>query len=127
MSETPEEPAGPRRVIGTPSPAPTAVDLAQEPAEPAFSAEPPAPRHANNAERVAAALFVLAFLAGCGFIAAYVSIEVGVATLPAGANPVVAAMRSNMALGSALSVALLALGAGSIIWVRHLTPDIELA
>ena len=65
MSETPEEPVGPRRVIGTPSPAPTAVDVAQEPAEPAFSAEPPAPRHAKNAERIAAALFVLAFLAGC--------------------------------------------------------------
>jgi len=73
MSETPEEPAGPRRIIGTPSPAPTAVDVAPEPSEPAFSAEPSAPRHAKNAERVAA-LFVLAFLAGCGFIAAYISI-----------------------------------------------------
>jgi quinol---cytochrome c reductase iron-sulfur subunit len=126
MSETPEEPAGPRRVIGTPSPAPTAVDLAQEPAEPAFSAEPPAPGHAKNAERVAAALFMLAFLAGCGFIAAYVGLEVGTTTLPAGANPVVAAFRSNLALGGTLSIALLALGAGSIIWVRHLTPDIEI-
>lgn len=127
MSETPEEPAGPRRVIGTPSPAPTAVDVAQEPTAPAFSAEPPAPRHAKNAERVAAALFVLAFLAGCGFIAAYISLEVGVATLPKGADAVVAALRSNMALGTSLTVALLALGAGSIIWVRHLTPDIEIA
>ena len=127
MSETPEEPVGPRRVIGTPSPAPTAVDVAPPPSEPAFSAEPPAPRHAKNAERIAAALFVLAFLAGCGFIAAYVSLEVGIATLPKGADPVVAALRSNMALGTSLSVALLALGAGSIIWVRHLTPDIEIA
>ena len=127
MSETPEEPLGPRRVIGTPSPAPTAVDVAQAPTEPAFSAEPPAPRHAKNAERIAAALFVLAFLAGCGFIAAYVGLEVGQATLPKGANAVVAALRSNMALGTSLTVALLALGAGSIIWVRHLTPDIEIA
>jgi len=126
MSETPEEPVGPRRVIGTPPPAPTAVDIAPEPSEPAFSAEPPAPRHAKNAERVAAALFVLAFLAGCGFIAAFISLEVGQATLPKGADTVVAAMRSNLALGTSLSVALLALGAGSIIWVRHLTPDIEI-
>jgi len=126
MSETPEEPTGRRRVIGTPSTAPTAVDTAPEPTGPAFSAEPPAPRHAKNAERVAAALFVLAFLAGCGFIAAYVGLEVGNATIPNGANAVVAAMRSNLALGTSLTVALLALGAGSIIWVRHLTPDIEI-
>ena len=38
----------------------------------------------------------------------------------------VAAMRSNYALGAALAVALLALGTGSMIWVRHLTPDIEI-
>jgi quinol---cytochrome c reductase iron-sulfur subunit len=127
MSETPEEPLGPRRVIGTPSPAPTAVDVAPQPSEPAFSAEPPAPRHAKNAERLAAALFVLAFLAGCAFIAAYIVFEVGLATLPKGASTVVAALRSNLALGTSLSVALLALGTGSMIWVRHLTPDIEIA
>jgi ubiquinol-cytochrome c reductase iron-sulfur subunit len=126
MSETPEEPVGPHRVIGTPSTAPTAVDLASEPSEPAFSAEPPAPQHAKRAERVVAALFVLAFLAGCGFIAAYVGLEVGTATTPNGANTVVAAFRSNLWLGTSLTVALLALGAGSMIWVRHLTPDIEI-
>jgi ubiquinol-cytochrome c reductase iron-sulfur subunit len=126
MSETPEEPVGPRRVIGTPSPAPTAVDVAQEPSGPAFSAEPPAPRHAKNAERLTAALFVLAFLAGCGFIAAYIGLPVGLATLPKGANTVVAVLRSNLALGTSLAVALLALGTGSMIWVRHLTPDIEI-
>ena len=53
-------------------------------------------------------------------------IEIGVSTIPKGANPVVAAMRSNLALGTTLSVALLALGTGSMIWVRHLTPDIEI-
>jgi ubiquinol-cytochrome c reductase iron-sulfur subunit len=128
MSETPEEPQGPRRVIGTPSTAPVAVDTRPAPpAEAGFSADPPNMQRAKNAERVVAALFVLAFLAGCGFIAAYIGLEVGNSTLPPGANPVVAAFRSNLALGSALSVALLALGAGSIIWVRHLTPDIEIA
>ena len=127
MSETPEEPVGPRRVIGTPSPAPKAVDVPAEPSQPEFSAEPENPRRAKRAERIVAALFVLAFLAGCGFIAAYVGLEIGNTATPHGANAVVAAMRSNYALGTCLSIALLALGAGSIIWVRHLTPNIEIA
>jgi ubiquinol-cytochrome c reductase iron-sulfur subunit len=126
MSETPEEPAGPNRVIGTPFPAPKAVDVPVEPTQTPFSAEPPTKQHANNAERLVAALFILAFLAGIGFIAAFVGLEIGVGQIPKGANPVVAVMRSNLALGTSLSVALLALGAGSIIWVRHLTPDIEI-
>jgi ubiquinol-cytochrome c reductase iron-sulfur subunit len=125
MSESPEEISGPRRVIGTPSPAPKSVDVAEKPDVPAFSAEPSMVDHAKNAERVVAALFILAFLAGCGFIAAYVGLEVGQSTIPKGANAVVAALRSNLALGSALGAALLALGLGSMIWVRHLTPNIE--
>jgi ubiquinol-cytochrome c reductase iron-sulfur subunit len=127
MSETPEEPAGPRRVIGTPSPAPKAVDVPTEPSRPAFSAEPENTRHAKNAERLVAVLFVIAFFAGVGFIAAYVGLEIGVGQIPKGANPVVAVLRSNVALGTSLTVALLALGAGSLIWVRHLTPNIEIA
>jgi ubiquinol-cytochrome c reductase iron-sulfur subunit len=127
MSETPEEPAGPRRVIGTPSPAPKAVDVRTEPGRPAVSYEPENSRHAKNAERVVAVLFVIAFFAGVGFIAAYVGLEIGVSTIPKGANPVVAVLRSNVALGTSLSIALLALGAGSLIWVRHLTPNIEIA
>jgi quinol---cytochrome c reductase iron-sulfur subunit len=127
MSETPEEPAGPRRVIGTPSPAPKAVDVRTEPDRPAFSAEPENSRHAKNAERLVAVLFVIAFLAGVGFIAAYIGLEIGVGQIPKGANPVVAVLRSNLALGTSLGIALLALGAGSIIWVRHLTPNIEIA
>jgi len=127
MSETPEEPAGPRRVIGTPSPAPKAVDVRTEPDRPAFSAEPENSRHAKNAERIVAVLFVIAFFAGVGFIAAYVGLEIGVSTIPKGANPVVAVLRSNLALGTSLAIALLALGTGSLIWVRHLTPNIEIA
>jgi ubiquinol-cytochrome c reductase iron-sulfur subunit len=126
MSETPEEPAGPRRVIGTPSPAPKAVDVRTEPDRPAFSAEPENSRHAKNAERLVAVLFVIAFFAGVGFIAAYIGLEIGVSTIPKGANPVVAVLRSNLGLGISLSVALLALGTGSLIWVRHLTPNIEI-
>jgi ubiquinol-cytochrome c reductase iron-sulfur subunit len=129
MSEI-DEPRGPHRVVGTPSPTPYAVDTEIEeppsPTEASYSVDPEDPKHAKRAERLVAALFVLAFLAGCGFIAAYVGLEVGSSTIPAGANAVIAALRSNLALGTSLAVALLALGAGSMIWVRHLTPDIEI-
>ncbi|MBO0820442.1 MAG: (2Fe-2S)-binding protein, partial [Nocardiopsaceae bacterium] len=121
MSETPE---GPNRVIGTPPPAPASVDAGEPPSE-RVSLDPPDPAAAKRAERMVALLFIIAFIAGCGFIAAYVGIEVGTAAIPHHANPIVAVLRSNLALGTSLSVALLALGAGCIIWVRHLTPHIE--
>jgi ubiquinol-cytochrome c reductase iron-sulfur subunit len=126
MSEFPEESSGPSRVIGTPSTAPQAVDTPVSPPEPPPIVEPPDTARADRAERVVAALFVLAFLAGCGFIAAYIGLEIGQSTIPKGANNVVAVLRSNLALGTSLSVALLALGTGSMIWVRHLTPNIEI-
>jgi quinol---cytochrome c reductase iron-sulfur subunit len=122
MSEI-EEPRGPHRVIGTPPPTPVAVDVEKAAAEPPFAADPPDKAHATRAERLVAALFVIAFLAGCGFIAAYIGIEVGGQTT---GNVVDAVFRSNLALGLTLSVALLALGTGSMIWVRHLTPNIEI-
>jgi ubiquinol-cytochrome c reductase iron-sulfur subunit len=122
MSEI-EEPAGPRRVIGTPSPAPVAVDTEKAPEKPTIVADPPDMRRARNAERLVAALFVLAFVAGCGFIAAFVGLEVGGGT---SGDVVDAVFRSNLALGLTLSVALLAIAAGTIIWVRQLTPDIEI-
>jgi ubiquinol-cytochrome c reductase iron-sulfur subunit len=123
-----EEPAGARRrVIGTPPPGPAAVDRQKEPAEPAIITDPENPRHARNAERLVAALFILAFVAGCAFIAAFVGLEIGSSNIPAGASAVDAVFRSNLALGLSLSVVLLSLGAGSMIWVRHLTPNIEIA
>ncbi len=114
-----------RRVIGTPSPAPAGIDVPKEPAEQPVRTDPENPRHAKNAERIVVALFVLAFFAGCGFIAAYIGLEVGSSATPPGANVVDAVLRSNLALGLSLSVTLLAIGAGSMIWVRHLTPNIE--
>ena len=74
------------------------------------------PDHARNAERIVAACFGIAFLAGVGFIAAYVGLEV---------HSVNAALRSNLALGTALSVALLGLGFGILVWVRHVIPDVD--
>jgi ubiquinol-cytochrome c reductase iron-sulfur subunit len=130
MSEFPEEEelsSHRRRVIGTPSTAPKSVDVPTAASQqPAFSADPPDVVHGQRAEKLVAAFFILAFVAGCGFIAAFIGLEVGINTIPKGANAVVAALRSNLALGSSLAVALLALGTGSMIWVRHLTPNIEI-
>jgi ubiquinol-cytochrome c reductase iron-sulfur subunit len=107
---------GPHRVIGTPSSAPALLGEAPAPVvrDPEkLDAGPSDVEHANRAEKVVAALFFLAFLAGCGFVAAYVGLEVG--------SPD-AVFRSNLALGLSLSVALLGLGIGSLLWLRHLMP-----
>ncbi len=77
---------------------------------------PPDEVHARRVEKIVAACFILAFIAGCGFIAAYVGLEV---------HSVDATLRSNLALGTSLSVALAALGLGALLWVRHLMPDVE--
>jgi ubiquinol-cytochrome c reductase iron-sulfur subunit len=123
--ELPEAPAGPHRVIGTPPPAESRALLADvsgdgngsQPVPRELPADPPDLRHAKNAERVVAACFILATLAGIGFIAAYVGLEVG---------SVDAVLRSNLALGLSMSVVFLAMAAGAVIWVRHLMPDVEL-
>jgi ubiquinol-cytochrome c reductase iron-sulfur subunit len=126
--EGPEGPVPPHRVIGTPPPTPRLLggDGAEddgaghgtelEPAEEKLPTEPEYPSHASNAEKVVATSFLLAFLAGCGFIAAYIGLEV---------HSVDAVFRSNLALGLSLSVALLGLGVGAVIWVRHIMPDAE--
>jgi ubiquinol-cytochrome c reductase iron-sulfur subunit len=137
-----EGPVAPRRVIGTPPPAPrllgsTAVDEGRDAGQVRdeigdgehFQGDlPTAPvdeAHAKRVEKIVAACFVIAFLAGCGFIAAYIGLEVGSDRLGSGDNVVDAALRSNVALGTSLSVTLLALGLGALLWVRHLMPNVE--
>ena len=134
MSDETEETSGPlppHRVIGTPPPSPTLLgagegrdtephghgtELAtEEEYDTVLPSEADDPVHAERAEKVVAALFGLAFLAGCGFIAAYIGLEV---------DSVDATLRSNLALGTSLSVALLALGLGALIWVRYIMPDV---
>src|SRR6516162_7272263 len=126
-----EAPAAPHRVIGTPPPTPRLLgsgDGAEdgggvgrgaevEPAEERLPEVSDYPSHANKAEKIVAWLFLIAFIAGCGFIAAYVGLEVG---------SVDATLRSNLALGFSLSVVMLGLGLGALIWVRQLMPDAEL-
>jgi ubiquinol-cytochrome c reductase iron-sulfur subunit len=113
---------GRQRVIGTPPPARarTLLGEAQEERVPApreLPAGPDNPAQAKRVERVVAALFVLAFLAGVGFIVGFVGIQV---------HSVIGTLHSNLALGLSLSVATLALGAGAVLWVRYLMPQVEL-
>jgi ubiquinol-cytochrome c reductase iron-sulfur subunit len=118
-----EAPAGPRRVIGTPPPVEARTLLGdREPdgvkAPPReLPADPADLRKAKVAERVVAACFIVAMVAGIGFIAAYIGLEV---------HSVDAVLRSNLALGTSLSVAFLGLAFGATIWVRRLMPDVEL-
>jgi ubiquinol-cytochrome c reductase iron-sulfur subunit len=123
--EPADAPAGPRRVIGTPPPAQARTllgDGAGDGSLPAqrereLPADPADPIRAKKAERLVAALFILSFLASVGFIAAYVGLEV---------HSVDAVLRSNLALGTSMSVAFLALAVGATIWVRHIMPSVEL-
>ncbi len=128
--EGPEGPVAPHRVIGTPPPTPRLLGSGDGPrtatrgmaprwSRPRSScrASRTTPRTPTNAEKVVAFCFVLAFIAGCGFIAAYIGLEVH--------SVDAVRRRSNLALGLSLSVALLGLGLGALIWVRHIMPDAE--
>ncbi len=123
-ADQPEGRAAPHRVIGTPPPAAARTmlpDYGQDgPAPPAreLPADPDDPRRAKKIEKVVAACFILAMLAGFGFLVAYGTIGVG---------SIVKARNSNMALGGTLGLAMLLLGIGATIWVRHLMPAVELS
>jgi ubiquinol-cytochrome c reductase iron-sulfur subunit len=114
-----------RRVIGTPPPAESRSLLADQPSP----GSAPAPRQrelpadpdnlaaAKFAERIVAACFIIAMLAGLGFIASYFIFPV---------HTVVGVQHSNWALGGCLSAVFLFMAVGTVIWVRHLMPNIEL-
>ncbi|MBO0836027.1 MAG: hypothetical protein J2P28_10980, partial [Actinobacteria bacterium] len=118
----PERPGPPRRVIGTPSPAAAHTMLAepdggQPEREPFLPPEPADRVRARKAELIVSACFILAMLAGFGFLVAYAIVGVGSLT---------SALHSNLWLGGTLSVVFLLLAAGSVIWVRHLMPTVEI-
>jgi len=117
--------AAPHRVIGTPPPAQTrlllgtdvqAGDGAAAPSR-ELPADPPDLPSAKRAERVVAVCFIVAMLAGFGFIAAYLIFQVGSVTKTE---------HSNLALGSTMAIAFLGLAVGATIWVRRLMPPVEL-
>ncbi len=129
----------PRRVIGTPqtaggllselgragdgegTPRPITPGEAEAPELHELPELPPDPVKAKQAERVVALLFMLAAAAGIGFWAAYIGLEVHNKK-----NILDAVLRSNLGLGISMSVAFLALGAGFVIWVRHVMPPAEM-
>jgi ubiquinol-cytochrome c reductase iron-sulfur subunit len=118
----PEGRRAPHRVIGTPPPAASRTLLADEaagrrPAPRELPAEPEDPASAKRAERVVAACFLLAMVAGFGFLVAYAIIGVG---------SLDGAWHSNLVLGSCLGLTFLLLAIGSTIWVRRLMPDVEI-
>ena len=118
----PEGRRAPHRVIGTPPPAEARTLLPEEaagrqPAARELPAEPPDPARAKRAERIVAACFLLAMLAGFGFLVAYALIGVGSLT---------AVLHSNLALGTCMGLTFLLLGIGATIWVRRLMPDVEI-
>jgi ubiquinol-cytochrome c reductase iron-sulfur subunit len=132
-----EEPGRPHRVIGTPPPAaaynllgegehggPSGRTLLDRPGgdggqavQPGYRVLPGDPAREKRAERLVAFLFLLSALAGVGFIAAYVGLEV---------HSLTGAFHSNLALGGSMTVVFLAMAAGMVIWVRRLMPNVEL-
>jgi ubiquinol-cytochrome c reductase iron-sulfur subunit len=121
-ADQPEGPAAARRVIGTPPPAAARTMLPDYgrdgPAPPPreLPADPDNPTVAKKVELLVAACFILAMLAGFGFLVAYGTIGVGT---------VVKVQHSNWALGGTLGLTLLLLAVGSTIWVRYLMPTVE--
>jgi ubiquinol-cytochrome c reductase iron-sulfur subunit len=119
----PEGTRGPRRVIGTPSPATARTLLAPGEGEPSrevvreLPAEPEDPGHAKRMEKVVAACFIIAGLAGFAFLVFYGTIGVGSITN---------VTHSNLALGGSMALMFLLLGIGATLWVRHLMPTVEL-
>jgi ubiquinol-cytochrome c reductase iron-sulfur subunit len=119
----PEGHPGPHRVIGTPSPATARTLLTSpagdggEPVERELPAEPDDPDRAKKAERLVATCFILATLAGIGFLVCYAIFDL---------NSLTSVLHSTLALGGTLSLVFLLMGAGAVIWVRHVMPDVEL-
>ncbi|MEV5409225.1 Rieske 2Fe-2S domain-containing protein [Thermopolyspora sp. NPDC052614] len=126
---TPEERV-PRRVIGTPTPGGrlsdgpggavgvlggTESDVHE--AEPGTGVILPDPADARRAERLVALLFLVTFLAGIAFIVSYVVFQVGDLDKTA---------TSNLALGGTLTLALLSLACGIVVWVRRIMPKYNL-
>lgn len=74
------------------------------------------PKAAKRAERQVSLLFVLAMVAGVGFVVAYFAIRI---TDPS------SVMHSTQALGVALAVLMLCIGFGAVHWAKQLMPDHE--
>jgi ubiquinol-cytochrome c reductase iron-sulfur subunit len=118
----PEGRRAPHRVIGTPPPAQARTLLAEDaagarPTARELPAEPEDPARAKRVEKLVAACFIIAALAGFAFLVCYAMIGVGSITN---------VLHSNLALGGSMALMFLLLGIGATLWVRHLMPTVEL-
>jgi ubiquinol-cytochrome c reductase iron-sulfur subunit len=109
----------PKRVIGTPAPG-TSMLGAPEPEEedlevPGVTLQDE--QKARKAERIVALCFAVTFVAAIAFIISYVAFQVG--------SPESTGV-SNLALGGTLTVALLGLAFGIVVWVRQIMPKYSL-
>ncbi|MCW2903524.1 MAG: Rieske (2Fe-2S) domain protein [Streptosporangiaceae bacterium] len=114
-----DEDRTPKRVIGTPPPAEDRHLLAPEDgpaAAAAASDEELDEQSARKAERVVAAFFVLAFLASVAFIVYFI----GFSGRHGGMHGLSRSREVNYALGTAMTVAFMALAVGVTIWIRRL-------
>lgn len=114
------EERAPKRVIGTPAPGTSMLGDA----EPVVPQEADAPgvtfqdeRTARKAEKIVALCFTVTFFAAIAFIVSYVVFQVG--TLDSTGL-------SNLALGGSLTLALLGLAIGIVVWVRQIMPKYSL-
>jgi ubiquinol-cytochrome c reductase iron-sulfur subunit len=105
-----------KRVVGTPSPATSTSLLGRDeavPDTPIPGVIPQDPETARKAERIVAFCFTITFIAGLAFIVSYVAFQVG---------DIDSTQVSNLALGGTLTLALLSLASGLVVWVRQIMP-----
>ncbi|MEO3871463.1 Rieske 2Fe-2S domain-containing protein [Nonomuraea sp. B12E4] len=116
--EQPEERI-PKRVIGTPPPGTSMLGTAEvaEADQEIPGVILPDEAKARKAERIVALCFMVTFLAAIAFIISYVVFQVG--------SPEATGV-SNFALGTSLTVAVLGLAVGIVIWVRQIMPKYSL-
>ncbi|MGI5270659.1 Rieske 2Fe-2S domain-containing protein [Nonomuraea sp. CA-218870] len=112
----------PKRVIGTPPPGTSMLGEAEARDAGVTGGETPGitlqdEQKARRAEKLVALCFLITFLAGIAFLVSYVVFQVG--------DPD-ATGTSNLALGSSLTVAVLAMAVGIVVWVRQIMPKYAL-
>ncbi|MGV9374958.1 cytochrome bc1 complex Rieske iron-sulfur subunit [Nonomuraea sp. NPDC003707] len=109
----------PKRVIGTPAPGTSMLGTAEAPdvEKDVPGVTLPDESKARKAEKIVALCFTITFLAAIAFIISYVVFQVG--------SPEATGV-SNFALGTSLTVAILGLAIGIVIWVRMIMPKYSL-
>ncbi|MGW0482476.1 cytochrome bc1 complex Rieske iron-sulfur subunit [Nonomuraea sp. NPDC003214] len=113
----------PKRVIGTPAPGTSLLgDQPEAGAAATAGGETPGvtlqdEQKARKAERIVSLCFLITFAAGIAFLIFYVILPVG--------SPEATGL-SNLALGGTLTLAVLGLAVGIVVWVRQIMPKYSL-